>query len=60
MNHAVNRKLPEMAMLASKDFTTGKKVTPNGAPPDDHWIKSLIEFSCNTQSLAMLAIFYNF
>ena len=35
-----NTKVPEMAMLASKDFT--EKVTSSGAGADDHWIKSQI------------------
>ena len=37
-----NTKLPEMAMLASKDFTAAKKVTSSGARADDQWIKNLI------------------
>ena len=37
-----NTKLPEIAMLASKDFTTAAKVTSSGAKPDDHWISSLM------------------
>ena len=37
---AINRKLPIMAMLASKIFTTAKKVTSTVTGPNDHWIKS--------------------
>ena len=33
----LNKKLPEMAKLASDDFATTKDITSN-----DHWLKSLI------------------
>ena len=38
----VIKKLPEMAILASKVFTTEKTVTSSGVRPDDHWIKRLL------------------
>ena len=38
----VNKKSLEMARVVSKDFTTVKKSYSGGAPPDDHWIKSLM------------------
>ena len=38
----LNTKLPEMAILASKDFTAAKKVASSGASPDDHCIKGLM------------------
>ena len=39
---AINTKLAIMTMLASKDFTSAKKVTSSEAQPDDHWIKSIM------------------
>ena len=38
-----NTKLVDMTVLASKDLTTAKKVTPSGAQPDSrdyYWFKS--------------------
>ena len=32
----------KMAMLATKDFTAGKKITSSGTRSDDHWIKGLM------------------
>ena len=39
---AFDTKLAEMAKLASKNFTTAKKVTSSRSRPNDHWIKSLV------------------
>ena len=39
---AVNTKLSEMAILASKDLTAATKVMSSGTQPDDHWIKRLL------------------
>ena len=39
---AFTTNLPEIAMLASKDFTAAKGGTSSGAGPDDQWIKSLM------------------